>query len=118
MKTKKILVVDDEPLTCDLISKILGINGFATAIVTNHKKVLETAKNEKPDLILMDYHLGATHSLEILQLLKAQTWARDIPVIITSGIDRNSVALDAGADAFLLKPFDWTELVAAVNNFV
>ena len=115
MNTKKILVVDDDPLTCELISKILEINGFTTAIVTEHKEVLKTAKNEQPDLMLIDYHLGTAHGLEILQLLKAQTWGEDMPVIITSGIDRKNVALNAGADAFLLKPFDWAELVSAVN---
>ncbi|HHJ06410.1 MAG TPA: response regulator [Anaerolineae bacterium] len=118
MGTKKILVVDDDPLTCELISKILEINGFETAIVTEHKKVLETTKNEQPDLILMDYHLGTTHGLEILQLVKAKPWGQDIPIIIASGIDRKSVVLDAGADAFLLKPFDWAELVAAVNDLL
>ena len=116
MGTKKILIVDDEPLTCELISKILEINGFSTAIVTEHKDVLETVKNEQPDLILMDYHLGATRGLEMLQLLKAQPWGQNIPIIIASGIDKKSVVLDAGADAFLLKPFDWAELVAAVND--
>jgi len=118
MEAKKILVVDDEPLTCQLIAKVLTLQGFTTATLTDHQQILEVTANEKPALILMDYHLGAVHGLELLQSLRGKAWSNAIPVIITSGMDRRKVSLDAGADAFLLKPFDWAELVTAINEFL
>ncbi|MFQ5577142.1 MAG: PleD family two-component system response regulator [Anaerolineae bacterium] len=112
MDTNKILIVDDEPLTCRLIAKILTLQGYTPLALTDGQRVLEVAEVERPRLILMDYHLGANHGLDVLQALKANRVSGHIPVIMTSGIDREHEALEAGAEAFLLKPFDRNELAA------
>jgi len=116
MEPNKILIIDDEPLTCQLIARVLKLQGYASAIVTDSNRALDVALSERPALILLDYHLGAGYGLEVLQNLKASASTRAIPVIITSGIDRRKEALGAGADAFLLKPFDWHELANVVTQ--
>ncbi len=126
MDIKKILVIDDEPLTCQLIAKVLELQGFTSVTLNNHQQTLKVVANEKPALILMDYYLGTTHGLELLQSLKKKTWASSIPIylklsysrIFISGIDRSKESLNAGADAFLLKPFDWAELLTAINELL
>ncbi|RME47343.1 MAG: response regulator [Caldilineae bacterium] len=116
MKAGKILIIDDEPLTCELIGRVLKLQGYPSAAVTDSKRALEVALAERPALILLDYHLGAGHGLEVLQTLRANASTRAIPVILTSGLDRHQEAADAGADAFLLKPFDWQELTHIVKQ--
>jgi DNA-binding response OmpR family regulator len=112
----KVLIVDDEPLTCQLIAKILTLEGFASVILTDSSNILDVVKTEKPTLILLDYHLGNVHGLEVLQTLKTTEVSKEIPVVMSSGMEREKEALEAGAQAFLLKPFDWMELVNLIRE--
>lgn len=115
---KKILIVDDEPLTCQLIAKVLKLQGYTSAIATDSRAIMDAIKTEEPILILLDYHLGHSHGLEVLQDLRRDVISRTIPVVITSGIDRRQEALDAGAQAFLLKPFDWHDLAEVITQVI
>ncbi len=112
----KILVVDDEPLTCQLIAKVLTLNGYEAAVLSDAQRIFDVVETVAPDLILLDYHLGVRHGLEILHQLKESPQFRDIPVVMTSGLDRRKEILEAGAADFLLKPFDWNELTVVVGN--
>lgn len=116
MDTLKILIVDDDPLTCKLITTMLKLQGYASVSLTDPTLLLDVVKTETPSLILMDYHLGASHGLEMLQILKADQEAQSIPVIMTSGMDYRKEALNAGAIDFLVKPFDWQELKRVIDR--
>lgn len=111
----KVLIVDDEVLTCQLVAKILKLQGFASAILTDPTAIFEVIRQEAPALILMDYHLGASHGLDVLKKLKNAPDTDTLPVIMTSGMDYADEALAAGADGFLQKPFDWKALVALIK---
>jgi DNA-binding response OmpR family regulator len=93
METKKVLIIDDDPLTCQLISKMLKLQGFTPSSLTDAVLALETIKTEKPQVILMDYHLGSRHGLQVLAELRASGVDGTLPVIITSGIDRRLEAM-------------------------
>lgn len=118
MEAKKVLIIDDDPLTCKLIAKVIKLQKYSPITVTNHLEVLDVTKSEKPSLILMDYHLGPGDGLEILQSLKANDFLKTIPVIITSGMNYRKESLEAGAHAFLLKPFDWKELMTIIKKLL
>ncbi len=118
MTPKKILIIDDEPFTCQLIAKVLQLNGYDAIILTDSQTLLETVKVEQPALILLDYHLGTNYGLDLLQILRGDPLSSQIPVIITSGIDREDEVLAAGAQAFLLKPFDWQELTSIIDTML
>jgi DNA-binding response OmpR family regulator len=116
MERKKVLIIDDDPLTCQLIGKMLKLHGFISIGLTDATLAIETIKLEKPHLILMDYHLGSSHGLEILSELRSDGVDSTIPVIMTSGMDRRKEALNAGAEDFLVKPFDWGTLAKTINR--
>ncbi len=116
MNATKILIVDDEPLTCQLIAKVLALHGFEAASLTDEKKIVPTIETTQPDLILLDYHLGAKSGLDVLENLRQSAGGEKIPVIFTSGIDRRRQVMEAGAQGFLQKPFDWNELVSLINS--
>jgi DNA-binding response OmpR family regulator len=115
MESKKVLIIDDDPLTCQLLSKMLSLRGFTSATLTDAKLALTTVVTEKPNLILMDYHLGTSHGLEVLAQLRADETSRQLPVIMTSGIDRRSEVMAAGAQDFLVKPFNWGTLAKTIE---
>jgi len=112
----KIMIVDDEPLTCQLIAKVLKLSGYETAVLSDVQQLFDVLDSIEPDLILLDYHLGVRHGLEVLHQLKETPQFKTIPVVMTSGLDRRKEILEAGAHAFLLKPFDWNELAATVGE--
>ncbi len=114
----KILIVDDEPLTCQLISKVLKLNGYTSDVLTDSRQIADRAMAVHPDLILLDYHLGVEFGLDVLNALKQNSAISNIPVVITSGIDHRSKVMAAGAAGFLQKPFDWTELVSVLEKLL
>ncbi len=118
MTKGKILVVDDEPLTCQLVSKVLKLNGYETAILTDSRQIIDHIVTENPDLILLDYHLGAEFGLDVLDALKRNPAVAGVPVVITSGIDHRTQVTAAGAAGFLQKPFNWDELVGTLENLL
>lgn len=119
MEVNKVLIVDDESLTCQLIAKVLNLQGYPTTVLTNPKNILDIIQTEKPAIILMDYHLGDAHGLEVLQTIQTvDDIAYKIPVIMTSGMNYDKESLDAGASAFLLKPFDWKELMEIIQTIL
>lgn len=119
MDTNRILIVDDDPLTCQLIAKVLKLQGFQSVFETDINRILTVVEREKPAVMMLDYHLGTGNGLEVLQKLRhADIPGFSIPVIITSGIDREKEALEAGAQAFLLKPFDWSSLASLIKQVV
>jgi len=118
MSTSKILIVDDEALTCKLIATMLKLQGYVSASLTDPDKIWDVITQEEPALIIMDYHLGPSHGLEVLQALKSDHRTEMLPVIITSGMDYRKESLQAGADEFLVKPFDWQELAKVIDQIL
>ena len=115
MDAIKVLIIDDDPLTCQLIGKMLKLKGYVPASLTDPALALETIATEQPGLVLIDYHLGSGHGLDILSELRSTGSAEGLPVIMTSGIDRRSEAIAAGAQEFLVKPFDWGTLAKTID---
>ena len=117
----KILAVDDNQ--DNLISfKALIKEAFPEAIVLtalNGKKGLELAAVEDPDVILLDIVMPGMDGYEVCQKLKTDTKLRDIPVIFVTALkgdkDSRIRALEVGAEAFLAKPIDESELTAQIR---
>lgn len=118
MRPIKVFIIDDEPLTCQLIAKVLELNGFQAVSAIESKNWSTLIPAENPDLILLDYYLGAKSGLELFQSLREDPSTAAIPVIMSSGIDRHKQVIEAGADGFLQKPFNWNQLVALIQELV
>jgi putative two-component system response regulator len=118
-KEYRILVVDDEPLNRDMLSRLLRLIGYATEQADNGLAALESLRRELPDLILLDLEMPVMNGIELLKTLKADEKTREVPTIIVTGIsDRKSrlTALHLGAVDFLTKPVDESELSIRVRN--
>ena len=118
MNDKKILVVEDDKDLISLIKFNLKSEGFNVLLSPNGEDGLFTAKEEKPDLILLDWMLPILSGIELLQRLKNNKDTKSIPVIfITAKGEENDKirGLNSGADDYIVKPFSTKELIARIK---
>lgn len=116
-----ILIVDDEPAVVEVMGAILRHHGFGVEFAPDGAEGLARAREKLPDLILLDVSMPRMNGFEACSRLKADPVTRGIPVVMfTSLTDRDSKiqGLEAGANDFLAKPVDRTELVVRVNNLL
>ena len=120
-RKSKILIVDDEAGVVDVMGAILEHQGFSAESASDGVEGLEKARKLSPDLVLLDISMPRMDGFETCRLLKSDSATMGIPVVMfTSNKDRESRinALNAGANDFLSKPVDGTELIVRVNNLL
>jgi diguanylate cyclase (GGDEF)-like protein len=116
----RILMVDDEPSTCDLIEIFLneaGYNNFSS--IQDPTKFFDCIENTQPDLILLDLLMPELDGFDILEQLRANEATRYLPVIVltaASDAETKLRCLELEATEFLAKPVDKGELVLRVRN--
>jgi len=114
-KQPDILVVDDTPSNLDLLTEILKSNGYKVRPVTGGVAALQVAKNQPPDLILLDINMPDMNGYEVCQRLKADEVLKGIPVLFISALGDTAdkvTAFQCGGVDYITKPF-WTEEVLA-----
>ena len=117
-KTKKILVVDDEPDVASLLTLLLSSQGYAVIVARDGEEALAQALAEMPDLILLDVMLPRMDGYKVAHMLKFDAKYRQPPVImLTANVQEKSkeTSLAAGADDYVAKPFDTAELLAKIG---
>ena len=116
-----VLVVDDDRAVRSVMIEILEAYGFRVVEAANGLEGVERAEASLPDLILLDITMPVMNGLEACRRLKSAPATRYIPVVILTGLhDRQSrlQGLDAGADEFLAKPVDGSELAVRMKNLL
>ncbi|MDQ3283534.1 MAG: response regulator [Acidobacteriota bacterium] len=113
-----ILIVEDNEMNRDMLSRRLEKKGFQIILAVDGQEGIDAAAARRPDLILMDLSLPAVDGWQATQRLKADVALRQIPVIALSAhamaADREK-ALRAGCDDFDTKPIDMTRLMAKID---
>jgi DNA-binding response OmpR family regulator len=107
----RILIVDDDRTTVKLLQKLLEMDGFEPIAASNGRMALDVADEVLPDVFLVDYHLADMNGLELVSQLRSDARFARSPIVMASGLDKGDEALKAGANAFLIKPFEPDELV-------
>jgi diguanylate cyclase (GGDEF)-like protein len=114
-----ILIADDDEDIVSFVETNLRLEGYETAIASDGEQALHVAYDRLPDLILLDVMVKKVDGYEVCQRLRADTRTRNISIVMltagTLSADR-VVGLTAGADDYLIKPFDPVELVARVKT--
>jgi len=121
MPAATILVADDDVTSARFLQRLLTREGHHVRIVTTEEDALEACETKPPDLVLIDLVAPRGHGFNVCRRLKEQHVTRLIPVIIVtsqSDSDERLRGIEAGADDFVLKPFDTTELRARVQSLV
>lgn len=117
--TPKILVADDDPIVQHFVSSILVENEYEVFTASDGRQALDLARELHPDLMILDLIMPYRDGYEVLRLLQEKDETKDIPVIILSAKSREEDiirGLEAGAEDFMIKPFNALELVARARK--
>jgi CheY-like chemotaxis protein len=117
----KILLVEDNEMNQDMLSRRLIRRGFDVVIAVDGAQGVDMAVSEFPDLILLDMSLPVMNGWDVARKLKADSSASSIPIIALTahamGGDREK-ALEAGCDEYETKPVEFKRLLEKMNTFL
>ncbi|HEY4521561.1 MAG TPA: response regulator [Candidatus Paceibacterota bacterium] len=117
---KKILFIEDEESLQNVVKETLKENGYNVLSALDGKKGIEIAKNEKPDLILLDLILPQKDGFEVLEALKENPNTAVIPVIVLTNLEGSAdieKALSLGARTYLVKSnYSLDDVLLKVKN--
>jgi two-component system response regulator MprA len=111
----RVLVVEDEPNIADVVRRGLIYQGFDVDVAHSGARGLETARDHPPDVVILDLMLPDMDGVEVCKRLRA---AGDVPIIMLTardGLSDKVQGLEAGADDYMTKPFEFDELVARIK---
>ncbi len=114
-RTRRVLVCDDDPWLLGIVNKLMLENGFMPVLASSVREMLQKARQEPPDVILLDLVMPGTSGWEGLAELRADQTLRHIPVIILSGLNETDNKLpNEKVSAWVQKPFDADHLCGAI----
>jgi two-component system nitrogen regulation response regulator GlnG len=111
----RILIVDDDPSVRELLTEVMGYEGFTLATATDGQAALEAVKAQVPDLVLLDLQMPNMGGADVLDRLKQTT--PELPVVIITAFGEIQGAVDAikaGAYDYLTKPFNHEDVIRVV----
>jgi two-component system KDP operon response regulator KdpE len=115
MSTATILVVDDEPQIRRVLRSTLSSQGYVITEAKTGEEAVEIARKEKPDLILLDVNMPGMGGIEACRELRRMSEAPIIVLTVRNAERDKVLALDAGADDYVVKPFGIEELLARIR---
>lgn len=119
--SKKILIVDDEKDITETISFMLKAKGYEVIEGYDGEEGLKLAKENMPDLIILDVMMPKINGYKIARLLKYDTKYKHIPIIMVTARGQDADKLigeETGADEYITKPFEFEEVLNAVNKYL
>ena len=115
---RRALVVDDEPVVCQMIEKILSSAGMEALTLTRSSEALEILEDGIFDVVFLDLHIPSPDGIELARQVRSSRFNRKTPIIMISDDQRPSalsVGFTAGASFFLYKPIDKDRLLKLVR---
>ncbi len=117
MPVKKVLVVDDSPTECHVLTELLTKGGYSVVVATSGEQAITMARQEMPDLILMDVVMPGMNGYQATRTITRDEATRKIPVIMctSKGLETDKIwGMRQGAYDYLVKPIDPAALLAKI----
>lgn len=120
MEPAKILVIEDNIDSRDILSKLLRMSGYDVISASDGETGLDMATDQKPDLIITDINMPKMDGIEFVKRIRTDTALGETPVLVVTafGINVAREAVEAGANASAEKPFDFDKFLATVENLI
>ena len=112
---ERILVIEDEARIAQFLKRGLIYEGYRVDVAHDGPSGLQMARDQPPDLVILDWMLPGLDGLEVCRRLRA---AGDVPILMLTAkedVQDRVLGLDAGADDYLVKPFQFDELLARIR---
>jgi DNA-binding response OmpR family regulator len=119
MGHKKILIVEDEKDCLLTLAAELRVSGYKVVSACDAVAAVMIARQEKPDLILLDINLPAGSGIVVMERIASMGAIATTPIIVVTASDSattKKLAFENGAAAYFQKPFDFNELLEAIQN--
>lgn len=120
MKSRKILVVDDEKPITSYLERKLGKLGYTVSVAEDGEEALERAFADVPDVVLLDVKIPKMNGYEVCKRLKSDERTKGVPVLILSAkaqSDEIERGLAAGADRYLCKPMGFPDILKEIQAY-
>lgn len=121
LRKKKVLLIDDNEETLQLVKEILEDHSFVCLTANTAPEGLKVAKKTRPDLILLDLMLPQMSGFGFVRQLRGDAELSAIPIVVLSAVGDEEVArevLDIGANSYLRKTCGARELVSTITNYL
>jgi DNA-binding response OmpR family regulator len=120
MSSATILLVDDTPANVRLFDALLGTYDYEVRAASSGAEALAVIETDPPDLVLLDVRMPGLDGFEVCRRLRRTEHGAALPVIMVTagGSEEKVAALEAGADDFVTRPFDHSELLARVRSLL
>ncbi|MDO9565246.1 MAG: response regulator [Candidatus Desulfaltia sp.] len=121
IKSKRILVADDNAIIIKIVSSLLESEGYIVLTAENGLEAMKLAFQSKPDLIITDLLMPEMDGVTLIKKLRAQLSTRYIPIImltVKDEVDEEVKSIDAGADDYIIKPVNPKKLMARVHRLL
>ncbi len=118
MPKSKILIVDDEPFIVETIKFSLEHLGFECLTAFDGLEAIKVAREEMPDLILLDIMLPKMNGYKVCRLLKFDEKFKHIPIIMLTAKKDKTLGMETGADEYVTKPFDIDNVVSLIKKYL
>ncbi len=118
LTTPRLLVIEDEPSQVELLRYNLSKQGFDVGVAMDGEEGVDAAREDPPDLILLDWMLPNLSGIEVCRQLRRDKITREIPIIMLTARseERDTVrGLEVGADDYVTKPYSVKELIARIH---
>ena len=107
-----VIMADDEPDILELLAHLLNRHGYSVESTTDGEQVLELINQKRPDVILLDVHMGDTDGSELCKKLKRTDASKNIPVVmVSSDSNLEQIARICSADGYISKPVEIKDLL-------
>lgn len=118
---KRIVIIDDDPIICDAVAATLTDAGYLVDIVDDGRDAMEAIYAAETDLVILDCNLPGRPGMVVLNDIRSSEILGTLPVVMLTGRTSDwhaRIALNAGASAYVKKPFDPAELTIVVTKLL
>lgn len=116
---RRVLVVDDEPLTRDVVTALIESGDVAVTVACTGQEAIDLVRASPPDLVLLDVMMPGMDGFEVCRALKADPATKGVRIVMLTALSDAQARVnadDAGADGFLVKPYSARDLYAALDD--